>query len=284
MTYKYSYVIPKFSQIAKEAPILIKNEVIPQNLVDKTTGEAIAFAEKVLKEKDYAPFIWKHMFREMVQPQDVRIAKLYTALLEYDDKLKEAMCPETTPSKEKDIKSMFDDFVSLSEKLWNDEKIIQLADDLMKLAYVISRYTIEDIPAIQSHLEATTGIKPTACEALGIGNENYYTYKCYFTLPLTYHKLRGQKVCKWHPLMKPSQKVFFLPYEFEIPAAHSTKFYTDKADSRFYKWRILFNDYCDRVEKQFTKKDLNADKRYTAWIEKDLPGKKFILDPDTTPN
>lgn len=158
---------------------------------------------------------------------------------------------------------------------WSQPKVIQAADDLIKIGYAISCLTLEDLPGFTQALESK-GTKRTYAEALTI--QDSYQYRTYYYCTNAYHWIRGG--IAWSKSKWSDKEGLFQPRE--TPKTHADNFYQQGTIQS--GWRALYNDYCDRVRLYVKEADLQeADNRHFTWTKKDEGGKTFSHTPDTQP-
>lgn len=158
---------------------------------------------------------------------------------------------------------------------WSQPAVIQAADDLMKIGYAISCLTLEDLPKFIEFLDSK-GVKRTYAEALTI--QDSYQYRTYYNCTQTYHWIRGG--IAWRKSEGNDEEGLFHPRE--VPKAHADRFYQEGTVQS--GWRVLYNDYCDRVRLYVKEDELRgADNRHITWTKKDEGEKTFRQIPDTLP-
>jgi hypothetical protein len=74
----------------------------------------------------------------------------------------------------------------------------------------------------------------------------------------------------------------------KVTEEYAKPFYDDLNKPIQYQWRMLYNDYCDRVRMYVNEADLadddrDGDRRHVSWTEKDEKRETFRQDPGTMP-
>lgn len=234
---------------------------------EEVCTEAIAFAKRVIEQKDQeGGAIQPSQFERhgmggtqvLLQPVNQDIAKL-------DALYKNVYLPT------------FENAIFAVDDgdPWSKHKVMQAADDLMKIAYAISVWTLEDlsdfraqIPEEKQHDAGHSGNKERT-EALALVTQDSYQYQTFFYCPKAYHLIRGGAVRKEFPEV--NQTDYRLDFPKSLPTKLVDPFY--KEGKIQHQWNQLYNAYCDRVREVVKEKELEeADSRHVKWTKKDEKG------------
>lgn len=161
------------------------------------------------------------------------------------------------------------------ENPWNNQEVLQAADECMKIAYAISNLTLDDLKSFTEKL-SSKGDNRTFAKALT--QQDSYQYRTFYYCTDAYHWLRGE--IKWS--MAPySYKEGLFP-SHPISEAHANTFY--QKGTIQHSWNELYNNYCDRVRMYVDENELRlADNRHVNWTKKDTGIQSFRPVPDTRP-
>jgi hypothetical protein len=219
--------------------------------------EAISFARE--KAKGIQPYIFNtHSAnpKDPVNPEIRLIAQVYDQLsLKWEQAVVGVFGKFVNgvfePAAERDERS-------LVTRVWTNKNVIQITDDLMKVAFATGSLMLDDLPAFTENL-AKTGETRSFAEA--ITSQDSYLFRAFFFCPEVYENARGQYVYDiWDNGM--------VPAEHKDPEIIKL-FYTAGAIQN--EWNLLFGEYCDRVRSYVSESELLAAKgsRYVNWTRKD---------------
>lgn len=227
----------------------------PLHSYSKLGKEAIQTAREILNNYPHIePYVWegKH------QPINQEIAYLANLYLVYGTK-----CKEVLQKNQNDP--------------WKNKEVLTVHDDLIKISYALGCLTLDDLPDFVEDLKNKNTTR-TFAEALTL--QDSYQYRTFFRLPQLYHTIRGE--ISW------IDSINNLGYKSnEISKEHADEFY--KENTQQNSWRVLYNDYCDRITNYVSRNDLKkADTRHDNWTQKDELQDNGTMtfkgrNPDTTP-
>lgn len=133
-----------------------------------------------------------------------------------------------------------------SENPWENEGVINAADQLMAFAYATSILTLEDLGRFtQKHSR-------TSIQTLNMGGSIHSLAFLHYAM--AYHLFRGATPC---------------------PAGHREKFYIE--GTRHHIWNVLYNECCDRIQQFVSVKALyEYEGRYVNdWTQRDSSEEAF---------
>lgn len=233
----------------------------PLQPYSKLAHEAIEFARTKLKEN---PSLIPHTFgikHQAINPDISLLATYWETLQErLGEKLKKHI-----------------------ESPWSNPEVLAVADEFMKIGFVVSALTLEDLkPFIYKMRQA--GENRTDAMALRI--QDSYQYRTFFMCTLAYHWIRGELAYR--------QNEQTVNTTTRIPETHAAPFYSKGTIQN--SWNMLYNEYCNRVRMYVVEAELhNADTRHHAWTRLDehlvttkpdgtlIQGYTFYAVPDTLP-
>ncbi len=147
-----------------------------------------------------------------------------------------------------------------------NEQELEKSSRYINLAFATSNLTLDDLePFTQKIGKGFLNLlfreeKRTYTQALT--KQDSYLYRTFFYLPLAYLNVR-------HPKGKSEEYI--------------NAFY--KEGTSQYNWRMLYNEYCDRVRSYVAEEELEkADKRFVKWTRKDESLETFSLSTGTMPS
>lgn len=132
-------------------------------------------------------------------------------------------------------------------------------DERMKISYVIGCLMLEELPRFIQKYPTYQDRQDQDQErtfVAALTRQDSYQYKLFFACPTAYYQLR----------ISGSEQNFY------------------EAGTLESSWRVLYNDYCDRVVKIVLIEDLKkSDQRHAAFIGQDLSGESFNKEPGGIP-
>lgn len=243
----------------KLAQITISNwkyqKTLPE-LQERLCDQAMAFAREKLAGCIIEPTVFKAAWgAETHQPLSKEIQHLCTVHAQILNALKNELKKHKDP--------------------WSQPDVIIAADNLIKVGYAISRLTLEEIPGFIDSLKKIKGVDWTPAEALT--DQTSYQYRTFYYCTMAYHNLRREaswvKLKNAYNIQITSEGSKKIPIERlvrkdNVSKNHSDLFYTKGTIQ--LRWRLLYNDYCDRIRKLVDEKELNKeDSRAVEWTQKD---------------
>jgi hypothetical protein len=173
-----------------------------------------------------------------------------------------------------------------SYKGWKQQKVIQTADEWMRICYAESCLTLEDLEPFTKSIEAKEGKR---AYAKALVYQDSYLYRTSVRMTLVYHWLRGGITWREDP-NEPGKMGLFCPERTPeqgdqplYPQEITAPFYTEGTPQ--YQWRQLYNDYCDRVKAYAKESDVEpgGDKRFFKWLKRDDGEENFYHAPGSLP-
>lgn len=134
---------------------------------------------------------------------------------------------------------------------WNNDEVLKVTDDFMKISYVISLWTIEDLPNNAVNMAHDYDEEFFSYDEL-LDSESHYSHYAGYYCANIYTWLKEQII--WDN--NKQDLSIAQSEELKERLANRSKFFIelDNKDPLFYqegtfqnKWRSLYNDYCDRA-------------------------------------
>lgn len=194
--------------------------------------KALAFASSKINQ-DTTPCKFVRLgASHFIQPKNQEIALLTTLYDNTEDK--------------------FNQLCKTTKNPLQNEQVMQLADELIKISYAISNLTLDE-------LELFTKEDWNRCQVL-TGQETCH-YKTFFYCTIEYHHIRNM-----------------------YNEANLTPLFYN-TDTVQNSWNQLYNDYCQRRQLYLDQSELeDRDKRFTNWTQKDTGITSYKPKPDTLPS
>jgi hypothetical protein len=190
-----------------------------------------------------------------IQPRDSNIAKLATLYEIYGKRLKEKLIEEKND--------------------WNNAEVVTLADNFLKIAYVIGIRTLEETERELS-LSEDRRLPPGATTfADALSTPTSYQYLVISFPTLAYHWIRSAA-----NVVKKGKEDMHFDYPKTISDKYAETFYQKGTPQN--KWNELYNDYCRRLRLYLTHPK-KANNRLLLWTTTDTGVRKFYTLPDNLP-
>jgi len=161
---------------------------------------------------------------------------------------------------------------------WASQKVIEAADECMKIAYAISNLTLDDLEVF-TEARSCRGERLTYAKALT--DQGAYLYRSFVRCTIAYHLFRG--AIAWGRTTNYfGENIEKLTRPKVIPETHAIAFYQKGTIQS--SWNELYNEYCARTRVYVDEEALRtADQRYCYWTEKDTGIESFYSVPDSLP-
>ncbi|GEM_PF-2531211 len=215
--------------------------------------EAVAFAEELLSNIQ-------------VQPSDQFFASLATSTHPQFSRLTTHFLNQT---------SQCYHLARRYNEPWQEDDFLNEMDKLIKLAYTLSLWMVDDIDAF------TKEVMPEKSYEEAITSDQTYFRYAFFFLPDAYHLARG----KVHYSGDLDSSIVGLTVTSIEDPQYVDQFYSP--DTLQQQWRTLYNDYCNRLYTKVDRTKLTeiGDMRFVRWSVKDTPEERdnFRPLPDTLP-
>ena len=194
--------------------------------------EAFAFAEKLLEEP-----LSKIIKTE--SSKNAEIGFILNLQKKFDAELNEAL--------------------KASENPWKDQKVLKIADAMMKVSYYAACKVLEELPTYIKKLKADGKNKTEGDIFRDVEN---YQYQAFEHFTYGYHSIRSGK--HWGEIVintKPTYQQECWKYSKKIDGVD--EFY--KEGTMLNAWRVLYNDYCGRFAPHTSHLEFNPNR-----VTKDL--------------
>lgn len=241
---------PPQAKMVPYSSIRVSNTVEPLSQVGQ---EAVAFAKKSVLSRTGLPEIFLGETRS-TRGEIEKMAAIYQEKYEALKKL--------TLSKDKST-------------FWHDQEVLNLADELMSLAFAISNNTLEELSLYLS-INKHDNLKSLM---------DVNSYKIYGAVQCAraYRFLRYASVID---VNHDKGKIFFSHPAHQIPEVLSAPFYTE--GSLQYKWRTLHNELRTRLEMYVDPIDLKNSKEFSLqqlnrWTTQDNTLESYSSRPQKLP-
>lgn len=233
------------------------NQMASMNL----DSQAIQTVQRLLEENPQVKYPgwsdgWGSRKRQPINPIISVLAALY--------------CEVCFPKFEKTLKKFKDN------NPWSQPEVLSAADHLLKVGYLVTCLTLEDLPEFVNNVEQKTNEKRSFAKALT--RQDSYLYRTFYYCTNAYHMIRG--CWRWE---KPGDQYEERLYPAsKIPETYASPFYQPNTFQS--EWRRLYNDCCDLVRSKVDEDQLRkADPRHVNWTIKDEKSDFFKPSPDTQP-
>lgn len=138
---------------------------------------------------------------------------------------------------------------------WDNSILMDKADQLMKIAYTMAILMLDELNSFKEDLKAK-GIKRSVADTFTRGDS--YQIQAFFAFTYLYHIIRGG---------------------INVEACPKERFFA--VGTVPFSWRLLYNDFCERLKVAIPVKSLRAmDNRFANWSVPDKDPYNFKAVPD----
>lgn len=215
---------------------------------EKLRSDTLAFARQKLAERqDIQPLLYEcDSLDETIQPMNQEIGKLIALSNEFNWRL------------------IGNDVAG--ENPYEQRPIQEIIDTQMKIRYATSVLALEELPAFTQQHRVTT--------ANALINSHSHLTLNFFHFSKFYHRIRGEAQLT-------ADHLFY--QDRPVSPDHEKTFYQPKSMQN--QWRLLYNDYCNRVHSNISDAKLRKATldHHADWTQKDLGPQTFQRVPGLLP-